>query len=542
MMINAKDFGVVPNRDVTTELEALLASLTGEEQKSLVFEGGDYFIESRKLKSRMLYITNTVGDKEFKKNETPHKSRSPFYMEGVKNTEIDFGGARFIINGMATNIALVDCENVTLKNGSITAHKPDMHRIKVLSKTAFSVDFEIDGASDYYVKNGGLYFKGMDYDYNAIKKYRVAWHIGCIKANDENTVVRTHNAFAGAVRAKEISKGVVRIYYINTAVFGVGDMFYLFDNRRQYVGIFMDRSKNITLQNMAQHFNYSLAVVAQSCENLTVTGCDFSPEKGSGFHMASVADFVQICMCRGKVLIENNNFEGAGDDCLNAHGIHFKIKKINGNRITVSFMHPQTHGFNPLFQGDKIIYTKPSSLMEQGSAQIVSSKLVDEYNIELEVTSIKGAEVGFVIEDLTWIPDVAFRNNRVNRIITRGLLLTIRGKAVVEGNHFISNSMSGILLSNDAKSWYESGACHDVTIKDNVFDYCGEVPILIYPENRVNEGCVHKNIKITGNSFQKYSGEVMRIKCSENIEIAGNVFKESSEIKTTDCKNVTVHQ
>lgn len=538
MIINAKDFGVVPNKDVTKELEKLVESLKGDEEKNIVFDEGDYFISSSRLKSRMLYITNTVGDREFEKSETPHKSRCPLCFEGVKNADIDFGGARFVIDGSVTNICLINCENVTLSNGEITAKKPDLHRITVIAKTSRYVDFEIDEDSDYYIKNGGLCFKGTDYDYNAMKKYRVAWHPAHIKAGDEGTVKRTRKVFAGAVRAKEAGKNTVRIYYISTRFFNVGDMFYLFDNRRQYVGIFIDNSKNITLKNMTQRFNYSLAIVAQCCENLTVTGCNFSPEKG--YHIASLADFVQICMCKGDVLIENNYFEGACDDCLNAHGIHFKIKKIKGNRLTVSFMHPQTHGFNPLSAGDKIIYTKPSSLTEQGSAEIVSSRLLNERNIELEVTNTKGARLGFAVEDLTKIPNVTFRNNKVARIITRAILLTIRGRAVVENNHFMSNSMSGILLSDDALTWYESGACHDVKIKNNIFDYCGEVPILIHPENIVHDDYIHKNIAITGNKFGRYDGEVMKIKSSENIEIADNIFSCSSDIKTTNCRNVNI--
>lgn len=539
MIINAKDFGITPDKEISVELEALLSELqNNNEEKTVVFEKGNYHIDSSKLKTRMLYITNTVGDREFKRNETPHKSRCPLYFENIKNTTVDFNGAKFILDGKATNICLINCSNVTLKNGAVTAKNPDLHKIRVLSKTARSVDFEI--SSNYYIKNGALYFKGTDYNYNAFKKYRIAWHIAQIKANDENTVKRSGKVFAGAVYAKETEKGRVRIYYTGTAAFNTGDIFYLFDNRRQYTGIFLDNSKNIALQNMTQHFNYSLAVVAQCCKNLTISGCSFSPETGS--HIASLADFIQICMCSGNILIENNYFEGACDDCLNAHGIHFKIKKINGSKITVSFMHPQTHGFNPLSAGDKIIYTDPASLTESGSAEIISSRLINEYNIELDVTDINGAQKGFVIEDLTKIPNVVFRNNTLNRIITRGLLLTIRGKAIVEGNRFMSNSMSGILLSNDAKSWYESGACHDVLIKNNTFDYCGEVPILIWPENRSHKDYIHKNIKIAGNKFVKYTGEVMKIKCSENIEISDNIFMQSKEIKTTNCKNVNIKQ
>jgi len=539
MMIHAKDFGITPGNEVSDRLEALLSHLQNNtKEKTVIFEKGTYFIDSSRLNPKMLYITNTVGDKEFKRNETPHKSRCPLYFENIKNATVDFNGAKFILDGKATNICLINCENVTLKNGTVTAEKPDLHKMRVLSKTGFSVDFEVN--SDYYIKNGALYFKGTDYDYNAFKKYRIAWHIARIKAEDENTVKRSGKVFAGALYAKEIKKGIVRVYYTGAAWFNTNDIFYLFDNRRQYVGIFLDGSKKITLQNMTQHFNYSLAVVAQCCENLTVTGCRFAPEQGC--HIASLADFIQICMCKGEVLIENNDFEGACDDCLNAHGIHFKIEKINGSKITASFMHPQTHGFNPLCAGDTIIYTDPASLTESGSAQILASRLIDEYHIVLEVTSTSGAQKGFAIEDVTKIPNVTFRNNTLNRIITRGLLLTIRGRAVIESNRFMSNSMSGILLSDDAKSWYESGACHDVLIKNNTFDYCGEVPIKIWPENKINRGCIHKNIRITGNKFVKYDGEVMQIKCSENIEIADNTFMQSKEIKTTDCKNVNIKQ
>jgi len=540
MVIHAKDYGVTPGKDVTKELEALTASLKGDEEKTLVFEKGDYFIESSKLQSRMLYITNTAGDKEYEKSETPHKSRCPLYFEGVKNTKIDFGGAKFILNGGATNISLVNCENVTLENGAVTAVKPDLHRLDVISKTAFSVDFKIDENSDYYVKDKALYFKGVDYEYNAVKKYRNAWHPAHIKAGNEGTVKRTSGFFKGALGVKEVKKGVIRINYLNTSLFSKGDVFYLFENRRQYVGIFIDNSKNITLHKMTENFNYSLAVVAQCCENLTITECDFSPEKGSGCHIASLADFIQICMCSGNVLVENNNFEGACDDCLNAHGIHFRIKKKTGNKLIVAFSHPQTHGFNPLFKGDKIVYTKPLSLMEQGSAEIVSSRLINEHNIELEVTDASSAQVGYVVEDLTRIPNVTFRYNRVNRIITRAILLTMRGKAVVENNHFMSNSMSGILLSDDALSWYESGPCRDVLIKDNIFDYCGGVPILISPENLVHEGYIHKNVRITGNKFNNYKGIVMKIKSSEDIEISGNTFAKSRKIKTINSRNVNV--
>ena len=95
----------------------------------------------------------------------------------------------------------------------------------------------------------------------------------------------------------------------------------------------------------------------------------------------------------------------------------------------------------------------------------------------------------------------------MTNIITRSLLITTRGKVNIENNIFESTTMSDISLSDDAGSWYESGMCKDVTIKNNSFVYCGGTPILIKPENTVHSGAVHNNIRINGNSFKQYDNE-----------------------------------
>lgn len=539
--IYAKDFGVQPGKLNILNMQNLLNFLQGDDlEKQVLFEKGDYVVDAVALPTEEVHITNTAGVKEFSKGEKAFQNRAPLWFKNVKNTVVDLNGARFVANGKASNMIIQNCENLTVRGGVFTASEPDMHCLRVIKVHRFSVDFST--RSNFYTVGTYVHVRGKDYDYNLIKKYRTAWHIAKIGAKTPNTVVRTHELFSTAISAKVLEKGVIRITYPNTAKFHVGDRFYAFDNRREYVGIFVDRSKNVTVDNLEQNFNYSLAYVAQDSENLKITNCRFAPEKKSGRLMASVADFVQICMCKGHVLIENNLFEGAGDDCLNAHGIHFKIGKIINNTVTVHFKHAQTHGFNPISAGDEIVFVRPVNLLPTGSARVIKSTLLDDNNIELELSTTKGANADFVIEDVTKIPSVTFRNNTVNRIITRGVLVTVRNKVLIENNRFISNSMSGILLSDDAKSWFESGPCRDVIIKGNVFDYCGKTPILIWPENSVADDTIHRNIKIVGNKFNDYKGEVMRLKCAENVLIEGNKFAKSENIKQKDCKNVIIKQ
>lgn len=536
---HAVDYNIKPGCEITVALCALIEKIAGTDgEKSVRFEKGTYYIDSEKCKKYMLYITNTVGDDEFSADETPHLNAVPFYFNGTDNLTFDGNGSVFVIDGKVTNVAVENCRNITLKNMEIRHAHPDMHEMKVVRVAPFFVDFEIDGDTQFKISDNKLYFYGKDYCAPADKDALNAHWIGLIRKNTPNKVKRVSHPLIGMLKISRIGERRVRAYFANTLRFKRSDRFYVFDVRRQFAGIFINASENIVLQNIKQRFNYSLALVLQDCKNVDVNGVQFSPEKNSARKMASVADFIQVCMCRGKIRITNSFFEGAGDDCINVHGVHFKIQSVNGNKIMVRFMHKQSHGYLPIHTGDEIAFIHPDTLLQEGKTVVKNARLLNEYEIELTLDSARDALTGHVIEDITACPEVCFADNTVNRIITRGCLFTTRGKVVVENNRFISNSMSGILLSDDAKSWYESGMCRDVTIRNNIFDYCGKTPILIKPENRIHGGAVHKNIRIIHNVFKKYRGFCVYAKSSDNIVLKDNVYHSQKHIKTVNCSNV----
>lgn len=536
---HAVDYNIKPGCEITVALCALIEKIAGTDgEKSVRFEKGTYYIDSEKCKKYMLYITNTVGDDEFSADETPHLNAVPFYFNGTDNLTFDGNGSVFIIDGKVTNVAVENCRNITLKNMEIRHAHPDMHEMKVVRVAPFFVDFEIDDDTQFKISDNKLYFYGKDYCAPADKDALNAHWIGLIRKNTPNKVKRVSHPLIGMLKISRIGERRVRAYFANTLRFKRSDRFYVFDVRRQFAGIFINASENIVLQNIKQRFNYSLALVLQDCKNVDVNGVQFSPEKNSARKMASVADFIQVCMCRGKIRITNSLFEGAGDDCINVHGVHFKIQSVNGNKIMVRFMHKQSHGYLPIHTGDEIVFIHPNTLLQEGKTVVKNARLLNEYEIELTLDSAGDAAIGHVIEDITACPEVYFADNTVNRIITRGCLFTTRGKVVVENNRFISNSMSGILLSDDAKSWYESGMCRDVTIRNNIFDFCGKTPILIKPENRIHGGAVHKNIRIIHNVFKKYRGFCVYAKSSDNIVLKDNVYHSQKHIKTVNCSNV----
>ncbi len=539
MKVFAKEKGIYEGKEIALELGVLLGEFAGtEEPKELVLEPGEYFISSEKCRTEMLYVTNTVGDNELKGIGEPHKSAVALNIKNIKNLKIAGNGAVFVISGKVTNAAICGCENIEISGLAFKTLNPDFHELTVIKKTPFTVDFELCGDSLYErnIDKKGFSFVGADYRTDFFFNRNQWGYLHKIFADDRNHVVRVKHPFFAALSIKELKKNVFRVAYPSTSRFTAGETYCIYDAIRQYNGIFIDRSKDIILKDIKQYFNYGLALVCQDTENFTADGIRFAPEKNSGRFIASCADFMQVCMCKGNVNITNCYFEGAGDDCLNVHGIHFAIVKLNGNRVIVRFMHPQSHGFNPLHAGDVIEFIDAKTLLTKGKACIQSSVLAGEYEIELETDSAAGAETGDVIEDITRCPNLSFTGNTINRIITRGLLITTRGKVLVENNRFVCTEMDGILFSNDAKSWYESGRVLEATIRNNRFDYCGGYYTEILPENGTTGSIVHGDFIIEGNEFDSPVGGGINAKSARSLTVRNNRIKylKNGFLKTKD--------
>lgn len=536
---NAWDYGILPESECGEKLEKFIESIPRDKSEKIIrFQKGTYYIKASALKKRMLYITNTAGDREYSRKETPHEAPVALYFDGIDNLTVDGGGAEFVISGKVTNCVVANCENFVLKNLTIDTDKPDFHQLKIAAKGKHYVDFELDENEDFVFKKGTVIYKGDGFEANIKAKAKVCWWANKVSAENRENNVRARHPLATALKLKMTDSKTLRAYYFSTGGFKEGDIYYIFDNRRQYAGIFIDNCKNVTLQNIAQHFNYSLAVVCQCSENIFLKELDCTPKKEH--FVTSVADFIQACMCRGEFSVTDCVFDGAGDDCLNCHGFHFKVENISGNKAYVKFMHPQSHGYNPFKGGDTAAFIDKLTLLEKGKSEVVSSRLIDETTIELTLSG-DIPEKCMMIENVSACPRLTFARNEIHRIVTRGLLITNRGKTVIEDNHFYENGMSGILFSDDASSWYESGMCTDVTVKNNVFDYCGEHGIMIKPENSVHGGAVHKNISVLNNTFAKCEKECFYAKSSSNLKFIDNIVLSAPElIKTKNCENVTV--
>lgn len=541
MIISSEKFGFVNNSDCTENLIELFERLKNiNEEVTVEFEKGTYYIDGEKCKRVYRAITNTAARSEHKNPKEANFHRTPFLFENVRNLVFDGNGSEFVIDGKVTNTIISGCENIAFKNFTLKTVNPNLHKFTVKKSSLFRTVFTLNSESRYIKENGKYYFDGKGYRYGFTENSVIAWWtIHGNFTDNENYVLRGRHPFSGAVKIKETGDHEFSAFYLRPKKYKKDETFHVYDCVRSDVGIFVEDSKNIIFENVTQNFNYSLAFVAQKCENITIERCNFVPDKNGGLDIASLADFIQICMCKGKIIVRDCNFDGAGDDTINVHGMHFKVENVKGRTFNAVFGHPQTWGFNPFSPDDEIEFTDPKTLQCKDKAKISSAELISEQEIKITVDKEIPAEYEkYVIEDVTLCPELEYTGNTIKRIVTRGMLYTSRGKCLIKNNRFYATGMSGVLFSDDASSWYESGKCADVTIENNTFDETGKNAILILPENKAYAGTVHGNFRIINNKFKKYDGECISIKATDNVEIKGNSFANEDRIKLTDCKGI----
>ncbi len=527
MVIYPESFSVKPNTEATAAFKNLFnTSSQTAVPKNLTLPRGRYVFMSKNADHRELFISNTTAIDEYKDGEKPNVRKIGFAIENVRNMEIDCNDSVFIIDGNMTNVFINNCENIVLKNLTIVTGKPNIHKITVLKASNFYVTFKIDEASDFREENGEYYWYGTDYKMSFADFQNSGWWMPTATPENYFHIKRSDaHPFQGASNIRQISDRVFNVRYLTPKSFVEGQIFYIFPVIRDQVGILIENSKKITLKNVKQHYNKGFSLIAQNSENVTLEKLDFSPIKNSEVDFCSIGDFMHFSMCRGKIAVRDCNLDGAGDDACNVHGIYFKIVESNKDKLTLKFPHPQTYGLECIREGDTIAFVDPETLVEVGRTKVLKATLRDKYYYDITTATYDAPlGAGGVVENVSSNPDFEFKGNSINRVVTRGVLATTRGKIRIENNKFLNTGMSGILISDDAREWFESGCVSDVVIRGNAFMNCEEDAILIKPENQKYNGPVHRNILIENNLFVLNGTHAINASCSSDVVIKGNTY------------------
>lgn len=525
--------------DVTQNIQAAIEQARDYNGKPVVIElqNANYHIYRESSSQKLYHASNSASKKE-NPDQTKHIG---LWLQKLKNVTIDGEGAKIITHGEMSSFIIDQCENITLRNFTVTAADPTVPELTVTEVGDRHLTVRIHPQSSYVIKDGKFSFVGNGWSLSE----------GIAQSYDSQQDItwRSWSPLSGLQKAIELEPHLLRFVYNTPPQAKPGLIFQMRDAIRDQICGLIQYSKNVTLEGMHFAFLGNFGLVGQMSENLTYRNLTFEPEAGSGRTCAGFADFVQMSGCKGKITIENSRFSGAHDDPINIHGTHLAVTEfLAPDQLVVKYMHHQTYGFQSFLPGNDVEFVNPHSLLPVAAAKIKTAEMKNEFEIIITLSKPIDQQVRqmkeLVVENVTYTPEVVIRGNYFSRIPSRGILVSTRRKVIIEDNTFFRMQMSGILIADDARSWFESGMVRDVAIRNNHFIECGTPVILISPENDKQEGYVHRNIRIVNNRFQLLGGDAIFAKSVDGLQIKNNLFMTPKPlgmeelIKVQDCREV----
>lgn len=522
--------------NLNEKINALLDELGDSQPIELVLDSGEYQMTVEQSVKKVIYMTNTVAEDEMK---IPDRQIG-IYLENRKNLTIDGNGSTLIYHGRMTEFALINCKNVVIKNFKVDFDKATVAEFTITKISGSEITCNICADSGYKIENGKLLFDAIE----GIDSPVVLQECDIDKQWTRRIDFMSWlgNSLEKITNARQNVDGSVTFNLLGH-LFREGYVIQACKTRRDACGTFIDNCENISLINNQYYFMHGMGILSQLSKNVTIEGCNFTPNRAKGRTTTAFADMIHCSMCSGDIIIRDCVFDGARDDIVNVHGNHYLVKRIVGNKMQLKFCHPQAYGFLGIRAGETLEFIKRNTLVAVEKCKVVSAKMIDKYitEVELERAPTRG-KVGMAIENFDRTPNLLVENIKAYNIPTRGILVTTKGKVVIRKNLFNKMYMSAILIADDAKNWFESGYVRDVLVENNVFNECCTWIIDALPEAHsiLSRPVVHKNIRVVNNTINHYEDNLLRVKRTDGFTFEGNIVtgKESYKTEVTNSFHV----
>lgn len=541
-------FGLKPNtnKNASPVLQKALQKIKAEykEGDSIVirFAEGHYNFYEKGAAIREYYISNHDQD---------NPKKVGIALEGMKNLTIDGNGAQFIFHGCMLPVSLLHSTNCSLKNFSIDFATPHIAQIKIVdSSPETGITFEPASWVNYRITKDSVFET-----YGEGWTVRPSWGV-VFDGETRHLVYNTGDLGCKTKGASEVSPRRINVPAWKEKRLKPGMFFIMRGWGRPTPGIFLSHDLNTIIDNVKVHYAEGMGLLAQFSENITLEkfGVCLKGDDDPRY-FTTQADATHFSGCKGKIISCNGLYEGMMDDAINVHGTYLKVvKRVDDHTLIGRYMHDQSWGFEWGCPDDEVQFVRSKTMELVGDRNYITSirpndkDKIDgarEYCITFKEPLDKtiNESEGFGIENLTWTPEVLFAGNVIRNNRARGALFSTPRKTVVENNLFDHTSGTAILLCGDCNGWFETGACRDVTIRNNRFINAltslyqfTEAVISIYPEipdlavqQKYFHGGKEGGIVIENNEFDTFDSPILYAKSVDGLLFRGNIIKKNTE-------------
>ncbi|RPF42067.1 putative sugar-binding protein [Hydrogenoanaerobacterium saccharovorans] len=542
VVIDVTDYGADPSgiNESTTAVEKAIEyakTLSEGTPKIIYFPKGEYHFYADYAPVRKLYVSNTVGADQRYTNK-----RIGILIEDMKNVTIDGGDSLFMYHGDITTFATIRSTNVTFNNFSFDHASPSVVDVTVESKVAGenAIIAYVPECYNYTISGNTINWKGEVGPVTKTPYWQGSGKLAYTQIFDTisgKTWRGSNTLFSNVKSITDLGNNRLKFTYNSGEGPQVGYCFQMRNTTRTTPGTLFWESQNITVKDINAHFLHGFGMVGQLSKDITIDNVDFKARPGTGRTTAGFADFIQMSSIGGKVTIKNCEFSNPHDDPINVHGTFLTVNTVSADKKTfeLKYRHNETAGFPQYYVGDIVDFsTKGTMIPVQDSERTVvavdgpKEGSLDTIRITLDrpVEGITGGNNSFVVENVTYTPEVEIRNNRFIETPTRGVLVSTRKPIVIEDNYFDAMGMSSIFISCDAQGWYESGHTENVIIRNNVFDRPSGSTIYVFPTGSNDPSHqIHSNMLIEDNTFNIESNQtIFDTKSVNGLTIQNNII------------------
>ncbi len=494
------------------------------------FAPGRYDFYPDKQQRRRYDISNCNDDSAKEKNIA-------VLIENAAQICIVGPGACIVCRGKMIELCVDHSEAISVEGLSFDYHRPTVSEFTVTAVTDEYADLTVHQDSAYTVQDERILWQGEGWSYDTGLAQELV--------PETEEVWRRKDPLVG-MRIEETQPFQIRAHGEHDMV--AGRVFQLRNTFRDCCGVFMRRSKQVTLRDVNFFFMHGMGVLCQFTEDITLERVNIAPEEGRGRTTAAWADCTHFSGCRGKITLKDCLFCGAHDDATNVHGTHLRIvEQVDERQMKVRFVHRQTYGFMAFTPGDEIEFVRWDTLAAFGSNRVLEAEMTDPYELLLTLEQpVPDWRPDDVIENVTWTASVEITGCTAKRIPSRGFLLTTRQPVVVKDNTFVCLRI-GIHVESDAEGWFESGCVRDMTIQGNRFLNSKRTAVRLSPHfSKPNSG-VHRNVRILDNEIVvAEEGSAVEAEGCTGLVIRGNKMRTRSSVDpaglilVTHCKDTEI--
>lgn len=549
-VIDVSEFGIAPGVDVTRRVNELIESLRDEVNVTLYFPQGQYDF----------YPENAFETYRAVANHDNGLKRIAFPLLGHRELTIEGNGSVFMFHGRVVPFTLDGVSRVGLKDFVIDFIRPFHAELRVVERdeTSGTLVVEVDREQfPYALVRGEVVFDRLGQS-DALSGHNIVW--------DPTTrapihLARDYRMLGGTLQAEPVGPGRLKLSKAFNQLPPLGSVVIVYGRKptsRLVHAIQITDSRDILIENVTVRAAGGMGLIAERTENVKLAGMRVTSAEGR--LISTRADATHFIGCKGLIEVENCVFEHMLDDGINVHGAYVPVvERIDDRTLLCEISHFQQWGLTFAEPDDRVALLSRETVLPFFETTVTAVRKLNEqrFLITLEELPAELPEGPLSVENLTWNPDLVMRNNVIRENRARSLLVTTKGKVLIEDNDF-SSQMHGILIEGDNLYWYESGAVQDVIIRNNTFanigfGATGGYPLFASPkltsEQRLGEGPYHRNIIFTGNLIRSSNGHLVNARSVENLTIRDNRMERSSDypqtvsnpsIRLDYCRDVTL--